>query len=524
MDDIVNNRRKNLEKLKHLLELGKDKDIINNIEGLYINGDITTQVLIEYLTKNLSNKKIIQYIEDTDQVSNRVYKNENMPLISVIIPTYGGYLPIEQTIDSVLKQDYENIEVIVMDDAGNDITKEFIFNKYRKNNKIRYFQSKSNILSGADKRKAGLKKSYGKYIIFLDHDDYYIDSGFFRRAVSFFEYDSRYCKETDGSFSIYGSNAFLYKQYDDSYEIKYLNVSGEYSGKEYLYGFQKQYDKPLSVFPSVFVKEKLLKSGILESNILCDSIIYMYACLCGNVFISDNIIGAYRIGINASSNSVTFDRMISIIKEKKRIMLKAKKRYYGVNWNEWLLTQTKLSLNFVEQQKYPITFRELSCIELLGFIYFKEKFNECGKYFLAKYIESNTSYNSSINKKVDRLQGYYDLLNRWLAIKNRGGGINDYLIRQGWKKVCIYGYGEIGKRLYEEISQSKEITILSIIDASYNNKHLLQNVNIYSLSEELPVVDVTIITPVFAIENIKKDLRKKGIISYISIEDVLKKI
>ena len=187
MEDIANKKRKMFEELKHLSKSGKDKDTINKIERLYISGNINTEVLIEYLRKNLSDKKIIEYLEDIIKVEKKVYKNENSSLISVIIPTYGGYLPIEHSIDSALKQDYENIEIIIMDDTGNDVTKEFILNKYKKNNKIRYFQSKRNILSGPAKRMSGFKKSLGKYIVFLDHDDYYIDSSFFSRAIDFFE-------------------------------------------------------------------------------------------------------------------------------------------------------------------------------------------------------------------------------------------------------------------------------------------------------------------------------------------------
>lgn len=524
MEDVTTNRINEINKLKQFPLSGRDKDIINKIEGLYIAGKASSEVLAEYLKKNLSNKEIAINFENSIEQEDKLYENENLPLVSVIIPTYGGYLPIGQTIDSVLKQNYENIEIIIMDDAGNTVTKEFILDKYKNNKKIKYFQSKTKILSGADKRKAGFKKSQGEYIVFLDHDDYYIDSNFFRRAVSFFEEYNKKGKKRKESFSAYCSNVFLYNQNEDYYEIKGLNVSGKYKGEDYLYGFQIKYDKPFSVLPSVFVKEKLLKSNILESDILSDAAVYMYACLSGNLFISDYICGAYRVGENISSNSFTFSKVIPVMEEKRHIILQAAKKYPDRNWDEWLLNQMELTLDFAEKHKGKFTIKELCNIELWGFWYCKKKFKECGKYFLARYIKYNTSYSHSENKKIERLQGYYELLNKWVAIKNRGSAIDEFLIEQGWKKVSIYGYGEIGKRLYEEIGQSQLVNVVSVIDNSYKNSDILSGISICSLSDELPIADITIITPVFAFENIKKDLNKKGITCCISIEEILNKI
>ncbi|MCI9079049.1 MAG: glycosyltransferase family 2 protein [Lachnospiraceae bacterium] len=524
MEDITNNRREEINKLKQLPLSGRDKDIINKIEGLYIKGYVSNEVLAEYLKKNLSNKEIANNFENSIRQENKIYNDENLPLVSVIIPTYGGYLPIAQTIDSVLKQNYGNIEIIIMDDAGNTVTKEFILNKYKENNKIRYFQSKTKIFSGADKRKFGFQKSLGEYIVFLDHDDYYIDSNFFRRAVYFFEKHNKYGKKIKETFSAYCSNVFLYNQFEDYYDIKGLNVSGGYTGEEFLYGLQIKYDKPFSVLPSIFVREKLLKSNILKSNVLNDSVVYMYACLSGNLFISDYVCGAYRIGANISSKFFTFDKVMPVMEEKRNIMLQASKKYPNRNWNEWLLKQIELTLDFAEKHKGEFNIKELCNIELWGFWHCKKEFKECGKYFLAKYIEYNTSYSRSENKKTERLQGYYELLNKWVSVKSRGAAIDEFLIKQGWKNVSIYGYGEIGKRLYEEIGQSQLVNVVSVIDNSYKSSDIFNGISICSLSDELPIADITIITPVFAFENIKKDLNKKGIICCISIEEILNKI
>lgn len=88
------------------------------------------------------------------------------PTVSVIIPTYNGRNYVCQAIDSVLDQTYTDYEILVIDDGSDeDITP--LLAKY--GDRVQYFY-KSN--SGpADTRNFGLKRSKGKYISFLDHDD-----------------------------------------------------------------------------------------------------------------------------------------------------------------------------------------------------------------------------------------------------------------------------------------------------------------------------------------------------------------
>lgn len=91
--------------------------------------------------------------------------------ISVIIPTYNRAKLIKKSINSILNQTYDNIEVIVVDDCSTDNTEEVI--KKIKDDRIRYIKLKKN--SGAcAARNAGIKVATGKYINFNDSDDEYL--------------------------------------------------------------------------------------------------------------------------------------------------------------------------------------------------------------------------------------------------------------------------------------------------------------------------------------------------------------
>lgn len=102
-----------------------------------------------------------------------------MVTVSVIIPTYGGGHFLERAIDSVLAQDYLDIEIIVVDDNGkgtpSQLRTQKIMEKYLDIPRIKYIVHDNN-KNGAAARNTGFKHSTGKYIAFLDDDDVYLPS------------------------------------------------------------------------------------------------------------------------------------------------------------------------------------------------------------------------------------------------------------------------------------------------------------------------------------------------------------
>lgn len=95
---------------------------------------------------------------------------ENNPLVSVIIATYNrvGYLKL--TIESVVNQTYNNIEVIVVDDGSLNNDASDLCKIY---NNISYFKT-HNSGGPASPRNCGLRQAKGKYVAFLDDDDLWL--------------------------------------------------------------------------------------------------------------------------------------------------------------------------------------------------------------------------------------------------------------------------------------------------------------------------------------------------------------
>lgn len=90
------------------------------------------------------------------------------PTVSIIIPTFNREIFIQKAIDSVLSQSYRDFELFVIDDGSRDRTPEII-SKYKR--KIFYVYIKNSGVSKA--RNTGIRLSRGKYISFLDSDDYW---------------------------------------------------------------------------------------------------------------------------------------------------------------------------------------------------------------------------------------------------------------------------------------------------------------------------------------------------------------
>jgi glycosyltransferase involved in cell wall biosynthesis len=93
-------------------------------------------------------------------------------LVSVIIPVYNSEKYIESTIESIVKQTYDNIEIITMDDGSSDESSNIIkklVEVYRERKIIKYYYQDNAGVSAA--RNRGIEKANGKYIAFIDSDD-----------------------------------------------------------------------------------------------------------------------------------------------------------------------------------------------------------------------------------------------------------------------------------------------------------------------------------------------------------------
>ena len=92
-------------------------------------------------------------------------------LVSIIMPVYNSEKYIENAIESVLNQTYNNIELIAVDDGSRDNSLNILKKFSKKDDRIKVFSKENGGISST--RNYGLKQAKGEYIAFIDNDDEY---------------------------------------------------------------------------------------------------------------------------------------------------------------------------------------------------------------------------------------------------------------------------------------------------------------------------------------------------------------
>lgn len=115
------------------------------------------------------------------------------PLVSVIIPAYNHESYVAQTIDSVIQQTYQNIELIVIDDGSTDRTAHVIKSysdkcKTRFSNHLNIFNKNQGVIASLNQ---GISLANGKYFASIASDDLYL-ACCISQLVNFLESNSEY--------------------------------------------------------------------------------------------------------------------------------------------------------------------------------------------------------------------------------------------------------------------------------------------------------------------------------------------
>lgn len=103
-------------------------------------------------------------------------------LVSVVIPTYNSAHYIQEAIDSVLRQTYLPVEIIVVDDGSTDDARE-VLKDFIESKKISYILKKNG--GPASARNLGIQHSNGEFVAFLDADDIW-ESDKLEKQMKFF--------------------------------------------------------------------------------------------------------------------------------------------------------------------------------------------------------------------------------------------------------------------------------------------------------------------------------------------------
>ncbi|MCK4888015.1 MAG: glycosyltransferase family 2 protein [Planctomycetes bacterium] len=111
-----------------------------------------------------------------------------MPTVSVIIPTYNRSKLLKEAIESVLKQNYTDFEILVIDDGSSDNTRSVV--EQIPDKRVKYYYKENGGQSSA--RNFGVVKSHSQYVAFLDHDDLWPDSNYLTTMIKHIQSQDEY--------------------------------------------------------------------------------------------------------------------------------------------------------------------------------------------------------------------------------------------------------------------------------------------------------------------------------------------
>lgn len=216
----------------------------------------------------------------------------NLPLVSIIIPTYNRAHIISDTLNSVLAQTYSNWECIVVDDGSTDNTEGILASFIEKDGRFQYLHRPNNRLKAASTcRNIGFEHSKGSYIQYLDSDDM-ISENKLQEQVAILNNTSNYSIATCrwGRFRTLGG------------EIKMIEHLETYQSFDSVELFLTALANSMGYFPPhcYLIKRKLIeKSGgwneYLSLNDDCEFMMRLFVNTT-NIYFSAEAIAYYRLG------------------------------------------------------------------------------------------------------------------------------------------------------------------------------------------------------------------------------------
>ena len=141
----------------------------------------------------------------------------NQELVSIIVPIYNVENYLRQCLDSIVAQTYQNFECLLINDDSPDNSADICREYVKKDSRFRYFEKENGGVSSA--RNLGIERSKGKYITFIDSDDW-VDSDYVETL-----YDELIKENADIAVSTYkrfemGDNCWYVHAFQRGYDKK----------------------------------------------------------------------------------------------------------------------------------------------------------------------------------------------------------------------------------------------------------------------------------------------------------------
>lgn len=390
--------------------------------------------------------------------------------VSVIIPVYNMEQYISECLDSVMNQSLKDIEIICIDDCSTD-SSAIIINKFKsKDRRIRYFKLDNNSGSGPA-RNMGISNANGQFSIFLDPDDFYYNNTVL---------ETLYTKAIENSVNIVAGNMLIY---DIPTQRKSVFIPSLHFNEERFYSYKKEY-------PSCFGYQSFL----FKTSLLRDNNLYF-------------------------PNYIRRQDPVFLL----NVMLK-NDTFYGINDFVYVYRIFHKEINWNTCKKNDFL---SSCIDNFTILrnynlpnHFLSELNEF-RYLISQNVFEDENILELYLKVIQSIS--YDFLKTAILpsiLEHEKVFINQILNKlkeSNKKQIIIYGFGNIGIALYEQLKMDFEI--ISIYDQTFRT--LL--VNSIQIQNGFPInltKDILIVLTIYN-ENTRTSIIKELIKNSISPSQII---
>jgi|GEM_PF-1634228 len=181
-------------------------------------------------------------------------------LVSICIPVYNGGAYLNDTLESIINQTYENIEIIISDNCSTDNTKEICLKYQMSDNRIKYFRNDNNIGYCSNINNA-VSKSKGEIIAIFHADDIY--------DKKIIEIEMKLLTETENIQGVFSGMEFYYSEKKikkNNILKKLLNTELFHSQKNAFIGGYQEFIPILMKYGNIFACPSFLtKKSIFTS-------------------------------------------------------------------------------------------------------------------------------------------------------------------------------------------------------------------------------------------------------------------
>ncbi len=397
--------------------------------------------------------------------------------VVVIMPTYNRANIISNSIRSVINQTFGSFELVIIDDGSLDNTDEVV--KSFNDDRIHFIKLEKNM--GANHaRNVGLHYMTSKFVAFLDSDNVW-DGDFLKKGVARLERDDSelfFCraalnyaskkevfpnsKHTADELSVYNGIRDLLC-FGNAIDLNTLIVRTDRMLE--LDGF----DETMKRFQDYELVVRLFEKEIKYS--FCDEVLV------------DNYIQKDSISLK---NNLFWEARAHILREQ---MEYCRKRNIVYDVLYYLINEL-IPQNPDDEAERKI----LNCLSQDDFI------------GIFSRLKEKDSYMDMLNMGIDNLNAVIEIQNKTISMKR---WVIDATQLNGSSKIAVYGFGDVGKDIVNQLSRIHDYEIVAIYDSNYKKDTRLSDPKEIAVCE----FDYVIVTPINAeVYNIiKKNLIEMGI-------------